>query len=58
MDLGGPPPLILFTYDPRTLVLGGGTQLGTVNAIIDWDVPGETVWVLTVDGVVERMAIP
>lgn len=57
-EMGGPPPLILFTFDASTHILGGGTQLGTVNALIGWDVPGETFWALTAGGEVERMAVP
>jgi hypothetical protein len=57
-EMGGPPPLILFTHDLATHVLGGGTELGTVIALIDWDVPGETFWALTADGEVARMTVP
>ena len=58
MEMGGPPPLILFTYNAATHTFGGGIQLGTVNGFVDWDVPGESLWVLAVDGQVERMATP
>jgi len=58
LEMGGPPPLILFTLDMATHTLGGGTQLGTVNAFVDWDVPGESFWVLTAEGEIERTTVP
>jgi hypothetical protein len=41
-----------------THILGGGTELGTVIALIDWDVPGETFWALNSEGEVVRMTVP
>jgi len=58
MEMGGPPPIILFTHGLATHILGGGTELGTVIALIDWDVPGETFWALNSEGEVVRMTVP
>jgi hypothetical protein len=49
---------VLFTYDRSAHVLRGGIEVGTVNALIDWDVPGESFWVVTAGGDVERMSAP
>jgi Tol biopolymer transport system component len=57
-EMGGPPPLVLFTYDPATHTLFEGTEIGTVNTIIGWDVPGETLWLVSAGGDVERMSAP
>jgi Tol biopolymer transport system component len=57
-EMGGPPPLVLFTYDRATHVFIEGVEIGMVNTIIDWDVPGESFWAVTVGGDVERRSAP
>jgi Tol biopolymer transport system component len=57
-EMGGPPPLVLFSYDRATHTFVEGTEIGTVNTIIGWDIPGESFWVVAAGGDVERMSAP
>jgi hypothetical protein len=57
-EMGGPVPLVLYTLDLETGMLSEGRLIAEVGSLIGWDVPGHSVWVTSVDGIPERLALP
>jgi hypothetical protein len=39
-------------------MLREGRLIAEVGSLIGWDVPGHSVWVTSVDGIPERLALP
>jgi len=57
-EMGGPVPLVLYTLDLETGMLSEGRLIAEVGSLIGWDVPGRSVWVTSVEGIPERLALP
>lgn len=57
-EMGGPSPLVLYDLDPERAMLYNGRLLAEDIVLIGWDVPGQSVWVVPVDGVPERVQLP
>lgn len=57
-EMGGPSPLVVYDLDLDRGLLENGQLLAEVNALIGWDVPGRSVWILSMDGIPERVAVP
>lgn len=57
-QMGGPSPLVVYDLDLDEGLLKNGQLLAEITALIGWDVPGRSVWILSVDGVPERVALP
>jgi hypothetical protein len=57
-EMGGPSPLVVYDLDLERGALENGTLLAEITALIGWDGPGRSVWVLSVDGVPLRLTLP
>jgi hypothetical protein len=57
-EMGGPVPLVLYTLDVETGMLSEGRLIAEVGSLIGWDVPGQSLWVASIDGMPERLALP
>jgi hypothetical protein len=57
-EMGGPVPLVAYTLDVEAGMLREGRLIAEVGSLIGWDVPGQSVWVTSVDGIPERLALP
>ena len=57
-EMGGPVPLVLYKLDLETGMLRDGRLVAEAGSLIGWDVPGRSVWVTSVDGIPERLALP
>ena len=57
-QMGGPSPLVVYDLDLDRGLLESGQLLAEINALIGWDVPGRSVWILSLDGVPERVTLP
>jgi hypothetical protein len=56
--MGGPSPLVLYRLDLATNTLTDAVMFGEAGALIAWNVPGESVWVMSIDGDVQSMSLP
>jgi hypothetical protein len=54
----GPSALIYYELGPDGKTIMGGTELAKAAALIDWNVPGESAWILNPDGEMELVEIP
>jgi hypothetical protein len=57
-EMGGPSPLVIYDLDLDRGLLENGQMLAEINALIGWDVPGRSVWILSFEGVPERVVLP
>jgi len=57
-EMGGPVPLVLYTLNLETGMLSEGRLIAEVGSLIGWDVPGRSLWVTSIDGAPERLALP
>ena len=57
-EMGGPVPIVVYTLDLEAGMLREGRLIAEVGSLIGWDVPGRSVWVTSVDGIPERLALP
>lgn len=57
-EMDGPSPLVYYRLDRDSLELTDGILLGEVDGMIDWAVPGSSVWVLTSARDVAQIALP
>ena len=57
-EMGGPVPIVVYTLDFETGMLRDGHLVAEAGSLIGWDVPGRSVWVTSVDGIPERLALP
>jgi hypothetical protein len=57
-EMGGPVPIVVYTLDLEAGMLRQGRLIAEVGSLIGWDVPGQSVWVTSVDGIPERLALP
>ncbi|MBM3121197.1 MAG: hypothetical protein FJZ97_03295 [Chloroflexi bacterium] len=57
-EMGGPSPLVVYDLDLDRGLLENGRMLAEITALIGWDVPGRSVWVLSFEGVPERVVLP
>ena len=56
-EMDGPSPLVAYRLDSTAGTLTDGRLLGEIGALIDWDEPGKSVWVTTVDGESQRIVM-
>ena len=57
-ELGGPTPLVVYELDLERSMLQGGILVAYIGALVGWDVPGQSVWVTSFEGVPERIRLP
>jgi len=57
-ELGGPTPLVVYELDLERSMLQGGILVAQIGALVGWDVPGQSVWVTSFEGVPERIRLP
>ncbi len=57
-EMGGPVPIVLYTLDFETGMLRDGHLVAEAGSLIGWDVPGRSVWLTSVEGIPERLALP
>jgi hypothetical protein len=58
VQMGGPSPLVVYELDLEQGVLKNGRLLAEITVLIGWDVSGRSVWVLSADGVPQRVTLP
>lgn len=56
-ELGGPSPLVAYRLNQTAGLLTEGRFLGEIGALIDWDEPGRSVWVTSLEGQVKRIVL-
>jgi len=57
-EMGGPSPLVLYRLDRVTNTLTDAAMFGEAATLIAWNVPGESVWVMSANGAVESLSLP
>jgi hypothetical protein len=57
-EMGGPSPLVVYELDLEQGLLHDGVLVAEIGALIGWDVPGQSVWVTSIDGIPERISLP
>ena len=57
-EMGGPSPLVVYELDLEQGLLHDGVLVAEIGALIGWDVPGQSVWVTSIDGRPERISLP
>jgi dipeptidyl aminopeptidase/acylaminoacyl peptidase len=56
--MGGPTALVVYRLDPQTRTLADGRLVGEIDGLIDWEVPGSSVWILGGGNEVSRYTLP
>ena len=56
--MGGPSPLVLYQLDPTRLHVVGGQVLGQGFTLIDWNVPGQSAYVVDENNQVSLVTLP
>jgi Tol biopolymer transport system component len=56
--MGGPSPLVRYRLDRTSWTLADGEQVGEVSFVLDWAVPGVSLWVLDKMGEIEEFVLP
>ena len=55
--MGGLPPLVRYTLDRSTWTLTDGDQVGEAIFVIDWAVPGYSLWIRDAQGVIQEFVL-
>jgi hypothetical protein len=56
--MGGPQDVVLFELDPSLTTITNGTAFGTSGIVVDWAVPGESVWIFDDSNNVVALPLP
>ncbi|HSB91059.1 MAG TPA: hypothetical protein VLD63_13660 [Anaerolineales bacterium] len=56
--MGGPQDVVLFELDPSLTTITNGTAFGTSGIVVDWAVPGVSVWVFNDTNNVVALSLP
>lgn len=57
-EMGGPSPVVLFRIDFERDLLMDAVLLGEAMALIEWAVPGHSVWTMSPEGGIGLLEIP
>jgi len=56
--MGGPSPLAVYELDPSRLIVTGGEVIGNGFTLIDWNVPGQSVYLVDENNQVVSVSLP